>query len=119
MSLMRTPFILIPGRTTRQGTTLNESKLAEEYRRETNTLLMAPEDMQRLGLAAGDVVRLESEYGQAEVACQPAKKGELPPGVLFIPYGDASSKLMGGATHGTGMPDSKGIDVVLSPLTKE
>jgi formylmethanofuran dehydrogenase subunit D len=33
--------------------------------------------------------------------------------VLFMPYGDRPSRLMGGDTHGTGMPDSKGLDVEL------
>jgi formylmethanofuran dehydrogenase subunit D len=106
-------FILIPGRTSRQGTTLNEGKLKAGYVEETNTLWVCPDDMRRLGLAAGDRVRLRSSQGQVEVACQPAKDGELPPGLLFLPYGDLSSRLMGADTHGTGMPDSKGIDVEL------
>jgi formylmethanofuran dehydrogenase subunit D len=33
--------------------------------------------------------------------------------MLFISYGDKSSQLMGGETHGTGMPDSKGLDVFI------
>jgi formylmethanofuran dehydrogenase subunit D len=106
-------FILIPGRTSRQGTSLNEGKLKAEYREETHTLFMAPADMKRLGLAGGDRVRLRSEQGQVELTCRPAKEGELPPGLLFLPYGDPSSRLMGGDTHGTGMPNSKGIDVEL------
>jgi len=106
-------FILIPGRTSRQGTTLNESKLTGGYVEEISTLLMAPEDMARLGLKNGDRVRLRSQQGQIELPCQSAKAGELPPGLLFVPYGDLSSRLMGGDTHGTGMPDSKGIDVEL------
>src|SRR6516165_5203615 len=106
-------FILIPGRTSRQGTTLNESKLHGSYVEEISTLQMAPEDMTRLGLKNGDRVRLRSAQGQIELPCQAAKAGELPPGVLFLPYGDMSSRLMGGDTHGTGMPDSKGFDVEL------
>ena len=43
-----------------------------------------------------------------------ARGDELPEGVLFISYGTVSSRLMGGDTHGTGMPDSKGIDMTLS-----
>jgi formylmethanofuran dehydrogenase subunit D len=77
---------------------------------------MSPEDMARLGLKAGDRVRLRSEQGQVELACQAAKKGELPSGLLFLPYGDASSRLMAGDTHGTGMPNSKGIDVELEQV---
>lgn len=111
---MAETFVLIPGRTSRQGTTLNEGKFTKEYQQETGTLQVAPEDMARLGIKSGELVRLKSAHGQVEVPCQPAKAGELPSGVLFIAYGDVSSRLMGGNTHGTGMPDSKGIDVELS-----
>jgi formylmethanofuran dehydrogenase subunit D len=110
-------FILIPGRTSRQGTTLNEGKFTAAYTEETSTLLMSPEDMSRLGLTKGERVRLRTAQGQIELPCQPAKAGELPPGLLFLPYGDWSSRLMGGDTHGTGMPDSKGFDVELEKLT--
>jgi formylmethanofuran dehydrogenase subunit D len=109
----REVFILIPGRTSKQGTTLNEGKFTEGYIDETTTLLMNPDDMARHGLKNGDTVRLRSEQGQIDIRCQAAKKDELPPGLLFLPYGDMSSRLMGGDTHGTGMPNSKGIDVEL------
>lgn len=109
-------FILIPGRTARQGTTLNEGKLTPGYVEETSTLLMCPDDMTRLGLKNGDHVRLRSEQGQVELPCQGAKASELPRGLLFLPYGDLSSRLMGGDTHGTGMPNSKGIDVELEKV---
>jgi formylmethanofuran dehydrogenase subunit D len=112
---MPTPetFTLIPGRTSRQGTALNEGKFTSAYVEETGTLLVCPADMVRLGLKAGDRVRLRSAHGAVELPCQAAKAGELPPGVLFLPYGDASSRLMGADTHGTGMPDSKSFDVEL------
>src|SRR5437763_16896965 len=113
---MAETFILIPGRTSRQGTALNEGKFTAAYVEETGTLLMCPADMTRLGLQAGDGVRLRSEQGQVDLPCQAAKAGELPPGLLFLPYGDASSRLMSGDTHGTGMPSSKGIDVELEKV---
>ena len=106
-------FVLIPGRTSRQGTTLNEGKFTPGYIEETSTLSMNPDDMARLGLKNGDRVRLRSEQGEIELPCQAAKAGELPPGLLFMPYGDMSSRLMGGDTHGTGMPNSKSFDVEL------
>ena len=104
-------FILIPGRTSRQGCAISEGKFKDAYLEEISRLQVSPEDMQRLGLSEGDRVRLTSEDGQVEVAVIPSKKGELPPGLLFIAYGDASSRLMGADTHGSGMPTSKGIDV--------
>ena len=108
-------FILIPGRTSRQGTALNEGKYSDAYKEEISTLRMNPGDMQRLGLADGDRVRMWNEFGDVVVLCQ-SGKDELPPGLLFIGYGDWSSRLMGGETHGTGMPDSKGLDVSLEKV---
>lgn len=109
-------FILIPGRTSRQGTGINEGKFSEEYLDEIQTLQMSPEDMQRLGLKDRDRVSLKSEFGSIDIRVQAAKAGDLPSGLLFLAYGDLSSRLMGGDTHGTGMPSSKGLDVVLSKL---
>jgi formylmethanofuran dehydrogenase subunit D len=106
-------FILIPGRTAKQGVGISEGKFKEGYQSETRTLLVAPQDMKRIGLADGNRVSLKSEFGQIEVIAAPAKGDELPPGILFIAYGDLSSRLMGGDTHGSGMPTSKGIDVLL------
>lgn len=109
-------FILIPGRTSKQGCGISEGKFAANYQSEITTLQVAPVDMQRLGLTEGDRVRLASEHGQIEVAVAAAKADELPSGLLFIAYGDLSSRLMGGDTHGSGMPTSKGIDVILEKV---
>jgi formylmethanofuran dehydrogenase subunit D len=111
-------FILIPGRTSEQGCGISEGKFKDKYQAEINTLQMAPSDMQRLGLKNGDRVRLTSAQGKVEVAVTTAKKDELPEGLLFIAYGDISSRLMGGDTHGSGMPTSKGLDVELEVLPK-
>lgn len=105
-------FILIPGRSTEQGTSVGD-KSSPEYRKVTRTLRMNPSDMQRLGVGDGSKVWLRNTLGEIEVTCVSAKE-ELPPGVLFIAYGPEASKLMGGETHGTGMPDSKGLEVELT-----
>ena len=110
-------FILIPGRTSDQGCGISEGKFQDKYQHQINTLQVAPGDMERLGLSQGDRVQLTSEAGATvEVSVTPAKAGELPEGLLFIAYGDISSRLMGGDTHGSGMPTSKGLDVVLEVL---
>ena len=106
-------FILIPGRTSKQGVGISEGKFGETYIKETTLLQVSPEDMERLGLEPGDWVRLKSADGQVEVEIKAARAGELPSGLLFISYGDISSRLMGGDTHGSGMPTSKGLDVEL------
>ncbi len=109
-------FILIPGRTSQQGCGISEGKFGEGYRAETSTLQISPDDSERLGLVEGSRVRLTSTFGRVEVPISLAKKDELPPGVLFIAYGDVSSRLMGGDTGGSGMPTSKGLDVDLEKL---
>jgi len=110
-------FILIPGRTSDQGCGISEGKFQDKYQREINILQVAPGDMERLGLVEGDFVRLTSGEGQVvDVSVTAARKNELPEGLLFIAYGDISSRLMGGDTHGSGMPTSKGIDVQLEVI---
>ena len=113
---MSETFILIPGRTSKQGCGISEGKFKENYQSEINALQVNPEDMERLGITKGDRVRLTSEWGQIEIQIIPSPKDELPAGLLFMAYGDMSSKLMGGDTHGSGMPTSKGIDVQLEVL---
>src|SRR3954453_21831388 len=109
-------FILIPGRTSRQGCGISEGKYKKDYQEETNVLQVSPQDMDRLGLSPGDRVRIRSETGQIEVAVTTARGDELPPGLLFIAYGDLSSRLLGPDTHGSGIPTSKGLDVELEKI---
>lgn len=114
--MMSEVFILIPGRTSKQGCGISEGKFSDGYQTETSVLQVAPQDMRRLGLSDGDRVRMASQTGAVEVVVAAAKGDELPPGLLFIAYGDASSRLMGGDTHGSGMPTSKGFDVTLEKI---
>lgn len=111
-------FVLIPGRTSRQGTSLNEGKYSAEYQEEINTVLACSADMVRLGLKDGDRVRIWNDVGEVCVPCKAAKGDEIPPGLLFIAYGDQSCRLMGADTHCSGMPDSKGMDVQLERVSK-
>jgi formylmethanofuran dehydrogenase subunit D len=113
---MAETFILIPGRTSRQGCGISEGKYGENYQSEINVLQVCPEDMERLDMKNGDRVRVTGEFGQVELPIVAAKGNELPAGILFIAYGDMSSQLMGGDTHGSGMPTSKGMDVELEKI---
>jgi formylmethanofuran dehydrogenase subunit D len=107
-------FILVPGRSTEQGTSVGD-KASAQYREVTRTLRMNPDDMRRLGLRDGSRVRLRRRDAEIEVTCV-SGKDELPPGMLFIAYGPESSRLLTGETQGTGMPDSKGFEVELTGL---
>ena len=113
---MAETFVLIPGRTSDQGRGISIGKFEPTYQQQITRLQVAPQDMQRLGLTQGDRVRLVRGEAQIEIEVTPSKGDELPPGVLFLAYGDLSSRLMEADTHGTGMPTSKGIDVQLERL---
>ena len=76
----------------------------------------ASSKLRRLELKDGDRVRVCNEFGEIVVPCKASKGDELPEGLLFIAYGDMSSRLMGGETHCSGMPDSKGLDVLLEKV---
>ena len=106
-------FLLIPGRTSKQGQQINVGKDHDAYNAIVTTLTMHPDDMKELGVAAGASVRVRTETGEAVFVC---KDGNVPRGLLFVPYGPPTCKLMAGDTDGTGMPTSKGWDVEVEPV---
>ncbi len=107
-------LILIPGRTTKQGQLINRGKDTEQYQELVQTLQMNPEDMAELGVQDGSTVRVRTEFGEAVFRCRSAK--DMPRGLMFVPYSPLTSRLMGGHTHGTGMPTSKGWEVEVEPV---
>jgi formylmethanofuran dehydrogenase subunit D len=112
----RKRYILNAGRTSKQGTQINIGKDQQEYVDMVSTLIMHPEDLKEIGVGAGGSVKLRSEYGgEATFRCQ---EGKVPRGMIFVPYGPPTCKLMGYETDGTGMPTSKGWEVEVEPITE-
>ena len=101
-------FILNASRTAKQGAQINLGKDDDAYKSIVNTLTMHADDMAELGISTGDTVRVRTEFGEAEFLCE---AGKIPEGMLFVPYGPPTCRLMGGDTDGTGMPISKGWEV--------
>ena len=66
---MTNKMILVPGRSSKQGISLNKGKLKQEYIDVTSTLEVNEDDMKRLGLVNGDQVKLSNDIGQAIVSC--------------------------------------------------
>ena len=107
-------FIMNAGRTSKQGVHINIGKDDDEYNAIVNTLILHPEDLKALGVAAGGAVRVRSEYGgEATFHCQ---EGKVPRGMIFVPYGPPTCRLMGWETDGTGMPTSKNWEVDVEPV---
>lgn len=106
-------LLLNPIRTAKQGVNVNIGKDGDEYKEIVTTLSVHPNDMESIGVADGDKVRVSTEFGGAEFTCQ---QGKVPEGMIFVPYGPPTCKLMGGSTDGTGMPTSKGWEVDVAPI---
>jgi formylmethanofuran dehydrogenase subunit D len=112
MATMR--FIMNAGRTSKQGQQINVGKDNDEYNAIVNTLILHPDDLKALGVAAGATLRVRSEYGgEATFGCQ---EGKVPRGMIFVPYGPPTCRLMGSETDGTGMPTSKNWEVEVEPV---
>jgi formylmethanofuran dehydrogenase subunit D len=106
-------FLLNAGRTTKQGQQINVGKDGAEYQEIVNTMTMHPDDMKACGIQPGSSVRVRSETGEATFKC---KEGKVPVGMIFVPYGPPTCRIMGRETDGTGMPTSKGWEVEVEPI---
>jgi formylmethanofuran dehydrogenase subunit D len=106
-------YIMNAGRTTKQGQQINVGKDGADYQAIVNTIIMHADDMKEEGIAAGSTVLVKSDNGQATFLC---KDGKVPAGMIFVPYGPPTCRLMGQYTDGTGMPLSKGWEVEVEPI---
>ncbi len=104
------------GRTTKQGQQINVGKDSEAYQAIVNTITMHPDDMKAEGIAQGSSVKVKSTNGEAVFKCQ---EGKVPQGMIFVPYGPPTCRLMGQTTDGTGMPTSKGWEVEVTAMNAE
>ena len=105
-------FIMNAGRTTKQGQQINVGKDHAEYRAIVSTLTMHADDMKEVGVTSGGTVLVRSASGSATFQC---REGKVPRGMIFVPYGPPTCRLMGQTTDGTGMPTSKGWEVEVEP----
>jgi formylmethanofuran dehydrogenase subunit D len=109
-------FVMNAGRTTKQGQQINIGKDYPEYQAIVGTLTMNPEDMKEVGIPPGGTALVRSENGEATFLC---REGKVPQGMVFVPYGPPTCRLMGQQTDGTGMPTSKGWEVEVVPVVSE
>ena len=109
---MSNQLTLITGRTRDQADGLHRGKETEAYRQATELVEMNAEDMTRLGIEEEMRVQVRTSTGSVEV---PARAGDLPPGLIFMPLGPAANALIGTETEATGIPPFKGLEVEVEP----
>lgn len=104
---------LITGRSTKQGTGISTGKERPDYREAINVIELSQADMEHLGLIDGARVKLQTEFGAAEVKC---RRADIPEGLAFMAFGSVCNQLIGGETYASGMPDSKNVKVEIEPV---
>lgn len=65
-------FILITGRTIKQGMASVSGKKSDNYKKETSYVEVSKNVLQRMNIEEGETVILESEAGSVEVSCKAA-----------------------------------------------
>jgi formylmethanofuran dehydrogenase subunit D len=101
-------FLMNASRTTKQGQQVSSGKHLDDYKATVGTMVMHPADMKEIGVPSGSTVLVRSLWGEATFKCI---EGKTPVGIIFVPYGPPTCRLMGQYTDGTGMPLSKGWEV--------
>jgi formylmethanofuran dehydrogenase subunit D len=101
-------YKLITGRTTKQAQAMHKGKTKESYQEATARLEMCQADMDELGLAKGDQVKLVNQAGSVVVTVSQADR---PEGMVFMPMGQAANCLVDNKTLSTGMPPFKSMHV--------
>jgi formylmethanofuran dehydrogenase subunit D len=104
---------LVTGRSTKQGTGISSGKEGAEYKDATSVIELNQADMVRSGLSEGEKVRIETEFGIAELRC---RKSDMPEGLAFVAFGSVCNQLVGGETCASGMPDSKHLKVTITAM---
>lgn len=108
--------ILISGRTTKQGTSLEMGKTSEEYSNNVAVIMMNENDMKKIGAKEDGHVEVRTKFGSAVVRC---KESRIDRGIAFMPYGPWANMMISADTQGTGMPDYKGVDAKISATDKD
>jgi formylmethanofuran dehydrogenase subunit D len=104
LNLSDNTFILITGRTIKQGMASVSGKKSNNYKKETSYVEVSKNVLERMNIEEGEDVILENEFGRIEVSC---KAADLEEDIVFMPYGPTANSLIGTDTGGTGMPNSK------------
>jgi formylmethanofuran dehydrogenase subunit D len=105
--------VLISGRTTEQGTSLEIGKSSEEYFRNVAIVELSAADAEKLKIGDGDNVEISTQYGSVVVKGRISKG--LEHGSAFVPYGPWANQVLGGPTRGTGMPTFRGVKAIVKP----
>ncbi len=105
-------IMLTTGRSIAQGEAKEGGKYGEEYVKASAICELDPKDMQKLGAAEGDPLRISTPHGSVIVKAVRSKQAPHE-GLAFVPMGPWASTVVDPDTSSTGMPSMKDIEVEL------
>ncbi len=97
---------------------LERDRFGEEYRKLSACIVMSKNDLMKMGLKAGDRVRVSNNYGSVVVELKETKRDE-PGGLAFMVNSPWSNALVSGDTGGNGIPEFKNISAKVSLVKDE
>jgi formylmethanofuran dehydrogenase subunit D len=110
--------ILVTGRTISQGTTREGKKKLKEYMESVAVCELDPEDLGKLGIKDGDLVRIKTNYGSVVVRAKASNQAPHS-GIVFIPMGPWANEVIGSDTDSIGMPSFKSIQAEIEAALNE
>ena len=106
---------LITGRTVDQGRALEGSKHSDAYTRAAGIVELDPEDMKKLKIYTGTVVKVTTAHGSVNVRAVLSQNAPHP-GLAFIPMGPWGNAILNVDTYSIGMPSFKGVPATIEPV---
>ncbi|MHA1277150.1 MAG: molybdopterin dinucleotide binding domain-containing protein [Candidatus Helarchaeota archaeon] len=109
---------LITGRTVPQGRALEGSKHSDEYTRAAGIVELDPEDLKKLKIYTGTVVKVTTAHGAVNVRAVLSTNAPHP-GLAFIPMGPWGNALIDTDIYSVGMPSYKGVPATVTPVEEK
>lgn len=106
--------ILNTGRTVWQGQAIESGKDLPMFINAAAICHINPDMMEKLGIKAGDNVKIVSEYGNVVVKAVNTNE-ELPEGMVYVPMGPWANRVVRPNTDSTATPSFKNIPVEITP----
>lgn len=103
---------LITARTVQQGRAIEGSKHSDEYTRAAGIVELDPEDIRKLKIYTGTIVKITTTHGSVNVRAVISQNAPHP-GIALIPMGPWGNKIINTDIYSVGMPSFKGVEATI------
>ena len=103
---------LITARTIAQGRAIEGSKHSDEYTRAAGIVELDPEDIKKLKIYTGTIVKVTTAHGSINVRAVISQSAPHP-GMAVIPLGPWGNHILTTDIYSVGMPSFKGVEATI------